>query len=79
MPSRRTPTLGPDGSLRRHEDALDVLGGTAGLNYADDDRTVDGIVVPVTRRVYAADADHRKIAGPLLASIGLRDISFDTV
>jgi hypothetical protein len=65
--------------LRRHEYAVDVLGGTTGLNYADDYRTVGGIVVPVTRRVYAADADHRKIAEPLLVSIDLRDISFDTV
>jgi hypothetical protein len=71
--------FGPDGLLRRHEYAVDVLGGTVGVNYADDYRTVGGIQVPVTRRVYAADADHRKIAEPLLVSIDLRDISFDTV
>jgi hypothetical protein len=65
--------------LRRHEYAVDVLGGTTGLNYTDDDRTVGGIVVPVTRRVDAADADHRKVAEPLLVAIDLRDISFDTV
>jgi len=34
-------------------------------------------VVPDTRRVYGADAEHRKIADPLLVSIDLRDISFD--
>ena len=55
------------------------MGGTTGLNYADDYRTVGGIVVLVTRRVYAADADHPKIAEPLLVSIDLGDISFDTV
>jgi hypothetical protein len=38
------------------------------LNYAADYRTVGGIVVPVTRRVYAADAEHCKIADPLLVS-----------
>jgi hypothetical protein len=65
--------------LRRHEYAVDVLGGTTGLNYADDHRTVGGIVVPVTRLDHAADADHRKITEPLLVSIDLRDISFDTV
>jgi hypothetical protein len=59
--------------LRRHEYAVDVLGGTTGLNYADDYRTVGGIVVPVTRRVCAADADHRKIAEPLPVSIDLGD------
>jgi hypothetical protein len=42
-----------------------------------DDRTVGGIVVPVTRRVYAAHAAHRKIPDLLLVSIDLRDISFD--
>ena len=39
----------------------------------DRHRTVGGIVVPVTRRVYAADAEHRKIADPLLVSIDRRN------
>ena len=72
--------FGPDGLLRMHEYVAEVLGGGgSALNYAADYRTVDGIVVPVTRRVYAADAEHRKIADPLLVSIDLRDISFDPV
>ena len=52
-----------------------------GVNFprATRHRTVGGIMVPVTRRVYATDADHRKIAEPLLVSIRLRGISFDTV
>ena len=58
---------------------MDVLGGTSRSNYAHYYRTVGGIVAPVTSRVHAADADHRKIAEPLLLSIDLRDISFDTV
>jgi hypothetical protein len=65
--------------LRRHEYAVDVLGGTTGLDYVDDYWTVGGIVVPATRRVYAADADRREIAGPLPMSNDLRDISFDAV
>jgi hypothetical protein len=69
--------FGPDGLLRRHEYAVDVLCGATGLNYAGDYRTVGGIVLPVTRRVYAADAERRMIADPLLVSIDLRDISFD--
>jgi len=70
--------FGPDGLLRMHEYVAEVLGGGgSALNYATDYRTADGIVVPVTRRVYAADAEHRKIADPLLVSIDLRDISFD--
>ncbi len=47
---------------------MDALGGITGLNYADDYRTVGGIVARVTSRV----------AEPLLLSIDLRDISFDT-
>ena len=69
--------FGPDGLLRRHEYTVEVLGGSTGLNYAADYQTVGGIVVPVTRRVYAADAEHRKIPDPLLVSIDLRDISFN--
>jgi hypothetical protein len=69
--------FGPDGLLRRHEYAVDVLGGTVGANYAADYQSVGGIVVPVTRRVYGVDADRRKIADPLLVSIDLRDIAFD--
>jgi hypothetical protein len=71
--------FGPDGLLRRHEYVAEVLGrGGSGLNYAADYRTVGGIVVPVTSRVYAADVEHHKIADPLLASIDLRDISFNS-
>ena len=50
---------------------------TIGANYAADYQTVGGIVVPVTRRVYGVDAEHRKIAHPLLVSIDLKDIAFD--
>ena len=69
--------FGPDGLLRRHEYAVDVLGGTVGVNYAEDYRTVGGIVVPVTRRVFGVDANRLKIADPLLVSIDLREIAFD--
>lgn len=69
--------FGPDGLLRRHEYTVEVLDGAAGLNYATDYRTLSGIVVPITRRVYAADAGHHKIADPLLVSIDFRDIAFD--
>jgi hypothetical protein len=68
--------VGPDGLLRRHEYTVDVMGGASGLNYATDYRNVDGIVVPTKRRVYAADANKRKIAEPLLVAIDSRDISF---
>jgi hypothetical protein len=71
--------FGPDGLLRRHEYAVDVLGGTVGANYAADYRTVGEIVVPFTRRVYGVDNELRKIADPLLVSIDFQDICFDRV
>ena len=58
---------------------MDVLGGTTGLNYADDYRTLGEVRVAVTRRMDAADAGHRKIAEPLVVSIDLRDNCCDPV
>jgi hypothetical protein len=52
------------------------MGGASGLNYAPDYRKVDGIVVPTKGRVYAPDANKRKIAEPVLVAIDIRDISF---
>jgi hypothetical protein len=46
---------GRDGLLRRHAYTVDVLGDTPGLNYAHDYRDVNGIIVPITRRVYPPD------------------------
>ena len=68
--------FGPDGLLRRHEYTVDVMGGASGLNYAADYRNVDGIVVAMKRRVYAADANKQKIPEPVLVAIDIRDISF---
>jgi hypothetical protein len=52
------------------------MGGASGLNYATDYRDVDGIVVPMKRRVYAPDANKQKIPEPVLVAIDIRDISF---
>jgi len=68
--------FGPDALLRRHEYTVDVMGGVSGLNYATNYRNVDGIVVPMKRRVYATDANKHKISEPVLVAIDLRDISF---
>lgn len=68
--------FGPDDLLRRHEYTVDILGGASGLNYAADYRNVDGIVVPTKRRVYAADANRRKILDPVLVAIDIHDMAF---
>jgi hypothetical protein len=47
--------FGPDGLLRRHDFTIDVVGHTVESQlYATDYRDVDGILVPTTRRAYAA-------------------------
>jgi hypothetical protein len=68
--------FGADGLLRRHEYTVDILGGAAGLNYAADYRSIDGIIVPMKRRVYARDANKQKIPDPVLVAIDIRDIAF---
>jgi hypothetical protein len=68
--------FGPDGLLRRHAYTVDIMGGAAGLNYATDYRSVDGIVVPTKRRVDTPDANNQKISEPVLVAIDIRDIAF---
>ena len=68
--------FGPDGLLRRHDYTVEVMGGAPGSNYATAYRNVGGIVVPTKRRVYALDANKRKIPEPVLVAIDIRDISF---
>jgi hypothetical protein len=67
---------GRDGLLRRHAYTVDVLGGTPGLNYAHDYRDVNGIMVPITRRVYPPDVHEQKVPEPLLVAIDIREIAF---
>ena len=68
--------FGPDGLLRRHDYTVDILGGAAGANYASDYRTVDGIVVPTKRNVYAYEGDHQRVPEPLLVAIDMSNIAF---
>lgn len=70
--------FGEDGLLRRHDYTVDVMGGARGANYASDYRNVHGVMVPMSRRVFAYDESGRKIDEPLLVSIDFRDIRFKT-
>jgi hypothetical protein len=49
--------FGPDGLLRRHDFAIDILGGVPSQLYATDYRDVNGIIIPATRRAYAEQGD----------------------
>ena len=67
--------FGNDGWLRRHEYVVDIRGGARGLNYAYDYRKVDGVIVPVTRRVVAFEGNKRKIADPVRVAIDIHEIA----
>ena len=68
--------FGEDGLLRRHDYTVDILGGATGANYASNYRTVDGIVVPTARRIYAYDGTQNKVPDPLLVAIDMGEIAF---
>jgi hypothetical protein len=68
--------FGEDGLLRRHDYTVDVMGGAPGANYASNYRNVRGVMVPMSRRVFAYDEARRKVDEPLLVSIDFRRIDF---
>ena len=69
--------FGPDGLLRRHDYTVDILGGATGANYASGYQTIEGIVVPSRRRVYAYEEEHVKVPEPLLVGIDLPEITLE--
>ena len=44
--------------------------------YKSDYRKVDGVIVPVTRRVVAFDDNKQKIPNPVLVAIDIHEIAF---
>ena len=69
--------FGPDGLLRRHDYAVDVLGGAKGAHYIGDYRDHGGILMPHRRRVYPLGADNRKVPEPLLIKIDIGRLGFE--
>jgi hypothetical protein len=67
--------FGQDGLLRRLEYSVDVLGGDKGLNYPSQYRVFNGIMLPMKRRVYPADAQRQKVKEPVLVAIDLFEIT----
>ena len=68
--------FGEDGLLRRHLYTVDVLGGAPGANYASEYRAMDGLMLPVRRRVFAYDDARQRVPEPILVSIDLSEIHF---
>jgi hypothetical protein len=71
--------FGPDGLLRRHDYAVDVLGGAIGAHYAGDYRPHDGILIPHLRRVYPRLEDNSRASEPVLVSIDISKVTFSPV
>jgi hypothetical protein len=68
--------FGPDGLMRRHDYTVDILGGATGANYTTNYRDCQGLMMPMTRRIYAYDEAMQKLSEPLLVSIDFRKIAF---
>jgi hypothetical protein len=66
--------FGTDGLLRRHDYTVDILGGGTGLNYATNYQDIDGIIFPMTRRVYAYTGDYQLVPEPVLVAIDIADV-----
>jgi hypothetical protein len=69
--------FGPDGLLRRHDYAVDVLGGGEGAHYVHDYQDHDGVKVPHRRRVYPLGPDNHKVPEPILVTIDIDRLQFD--
>jgi hypothetical protein len=70
--------FGPDGLMRRHDYTVDILGGATGANYTTNYRDCQGLMMPMTRRIYAYDEAMQKVPQPLLVSIDFRKITFSS-
>ena len=68
--------FGPDGLMRRHDYTVDILGGATGANYTTNYRDCQGLMMPMTRRIYAYDEAMQKVPEPLLVSIDFSDVTF---
>lgn len=66
----------PEGLIRRHDYAAEVLNAGWAAHYSSEHRTVGGIVLPTRRRVYPKGSDGRPVLDTLLVSIDLDEISF---
>lgn len=68
--------FGADGLMRRHDYTVDILGGATGANYPGDYREVQGLLMPMSRRIFACDDSLQKVPEPLLVSIDIASLTF---
>ncbi|SFU26591.1 hypothetical protein [Paraburkholderia aspalathi] len=65
-----------DGLMRRHDYAVDVLGGTVGAQYIHDYTEANGLMVPARRHIFPLGAGNRPVPEPLLVSIDIVAVQF---
>jgi hypothetical protein len=73
---QQTTYFGPDGLLRRHDYAVDILGGSVGAQYIAAHREFDGIMMPARRLVFSRGRDNLPVLEPVLVAIHIDDITF---
>lgn len=66
-----------NGLIRRHDYDVEVSGNASAVQYLDEYREINGIVVATERKVYVRQEDNTPLLpDPLLISIGLSEIKF---
>jgi hypothetical protein len=73
---RQVSYFGPDGLIRRHDYAVDILGGSAAAHYISGYRDFDGIVTPTRRRIFTIGPNNRPVPEPILVSIDVKGARF---
>jgi hypothetical protein len=73
---QQTTYFGPDGLLRRHDYAVEILGGSVGAQYIAAYREFDGIMMPTRRLVFSRGRDNLPVLEPVLVAIHIDDITF---
>jgi hypothetical protein len=64
------------GLLFRHTYTVDILDGATGANYPTNYQTIDGIAVPMVRRIYGYGEDLQKTPEPVLVAIDIDELHF---
>ncbi|MFI5159961.1 MAG: hypothetical protein ACHQHN_01735 [Sphingobacteriales bacterium] len=69
--------INSNGLIRRHDYDVEVSGNAPVVQYLDEHREIDGIVVATERKVYVRQEDNTPLLpDPLLISISLSEINF---
>lgn len=68
--------FGPNGLMRRHDYTVDILNGNSGANYVSNYREVQGLMMPMTRRIFAYDDAMNKVPEPLLVTLDFGALTF---